>query len=313
MAARKKVTVIGAGRVGESTAHILASKALADIVLVDVVPNVGAGKALDIMEERPIEGWDVNVVGTDGYEATAGSDLVILTAGLPRKPGMSRDDLIVANLEIVRSCSANVARTSPDAMLMVISNPLDVMAFVAKEVTGWPRNRVFGMAGVLDSARFRTFLAMELGVSVKDVQAYVLGGHGDEMVPLIRYCSAGGVPITDLLPQDRIDAIVKRTQGAGGEIVKLLGFSAYYSPAHSAVAMAEAVLKDERRILPVSAYLEGEYGTSGHYLGVPCLLGAGGVERIFELKLTDAERALLAKSIEAVKATTAVARAKLAG
>jgi malate dehydrogenase len=313
MANRKKITVIGAGRVGESSAHILASKALGDVVLVDVVPNVGAGKALDIMEERPLEGWDVEVVGTEGYAATAGSDLIILTAGLPRKPGMSRDDLIAANLEIVKSCSAQAAAASPDAKLMVVSNPLDVMCFVAKQASGWSKNRVFGMAGVLDSARFRAFLAMELNVSVKDVQAYVLGGHGDEMVPLIRHCSAGGVPITDLLSADRIDAIVKRTQGAGGEIVKLLGFSAYYSPAHSAVAMAEAVLKDERRILPCSAYLEGEYGTSGHYLGVPCLLGANGVERIFELSLTDAERALLAKSVEAVKSTTDVAKAKLAG
>ncbi len=309
--ARRKITVIGAGRVGESTAHILAQKAIADIVLVDVVPNMAAGKALDILEERPIDGYDVNIVGTDTYELTAGSDLVIQTAGLPRKPGMSRDDLIVANLEIVKTCGENIAKYSPNALYMVISNPLDVMCWVAKKVTGFPKNRVFGMAGVLDSARFRTFLAAEIGVSVKDVQAYVLGGHGDEMVPLVRYCSAGGVPITELLSQEKIDAIVKRTQGAGGEIVKLLGFSAYYSPAHAAVAMAEAILKDEKRVLPVSAYLEGEYGTSGHYLGVPCLIGAGGVEKVFELKLTDAEQALLAKSVEAVKSTTDVAKAKL--
>lgn len=311
MATRKKITVIGGGRVGESTAHILASKGLGDVVLVDIVPNLAAGKALDILEERPVEGWDVNVTGTDNYEATAGSDLIILTAGLPRKPGMSRDDLIVANLEIVRSCAQNAAKYSPDATLIVISNPLDVMCYVAKAVTGWPKNRVIGMAGVLDSARFRTFLADELKMSVKDVQAFVLGGHGDEMVPLLSACAVGGVPVLDLLPRERIDAIVKRTQGAGGEIVKLLGFSAYYSPAHSAVAMAEAILKDEKRVLPCSAYLEGEYGTSGHYLGVPCLLGAGGIERVFELKLSAEEKDLLKKSIEAVKGTTEVAKGKL--
>ena len=309
--ARKKITVIGAGRVGETTAHLLAQEALGDIVLVDVVPNLAQGKALDLLEERPIMGADVNITGTNGYEETAGSDLVILTAGLPRKPGMSRDDLIFANLDIVAGATRNVVKYSPDTMLMVIANPLDVMCFVAKQVSGFAKNRVFGMAGVLDTARLRTFLAMELGVSVKDVQAFVLGGHGDEMVPLIRHCTAGGVPVTDLLPAEKIDAIVKRTQGAGGEIVKLLGFSAYFSPAHAALSMARAVLLDERRILPTSAYLEGEYGTSGHYLGVPCLLGAGGVERIFELKLNEAEKALLDKSVSSVKTTTDVARAKL--
>jgi malate dehydrogenase len=211
----------------------------------------------------------------------------------------------------VRTCAGSAAKLSPDAILIVISNPLDVMCYVAKAVTGWPKNRVIGMAGVLDGSRFRTFIAAELDLSVKDVQAFVLGGHGDEMVPLISACAVGGVPLTDLLSKEKIDAIVKRTQGAGGEIVKLLGFSAYYSPAHSAVAMAEAILKDERRVLPCSAYLEGEYGTSGHYLGVPCLLGANGVERVLELKLTAGEHELLKKSIDAVKSTTEVAKAKL--
>ncbi|MBM4387291.1 MAG: malate dehydrogenase [Deltaproteobacteria bacterium] len=309
--ARKKITVIGAGRVGETTAHILAQKQLGDIVLVDIVANMPQGKALDLLEEKPIDGYDVGVVGTNSYEDTANSDLVILTAGLPRKPGMSRDDLIYANLDIVKTCAEQAVKYSPNAILMVISNPLDVMCYVAYKASGFPKNRVMGMAGVLDAARFRAFLALELNCSVKDVQAYVLGGHGDEMVPLIRYSSAGGVPITDLLPKEKIDAIVKRTQGAGGEIVKLLGFSAYYSPAHAAVAMAESILKDEKRILPCSCYLEGEYGTSGHFLGVTCKIGAKGVEQIFTLTLNDEEKALLAKSVEAVKATTEVAKAKL--
>lgn len=309
--ARKKITVIGAGRVGETTAHILAQKQLGDIVLVDIVANMPQGKALDLLEEKPIDGYDVDIVGTNSYKETANSDLVILTAGLPRKPGMSRDDLIYANLEIVKTCTEQAVKYSPNTILMVISNPLDVMCYVAYKTSGFPKNRVVGMAGVLDAARFRAFLALELNCSVKDVQAYVLGGHGDEMVPLIRYSSAGGIPITDLLPREKIDAIVKRTQGAGGEIVKLLGFSAYYSPAHAAVTMAESILRDEKRILPCSCYLEGEYGTSGHFLGVICKLGANGVEQILTLSLNDEEKALLKKSIDAVKATTEIARAKL--
>jgi malate dehydrogenase len=295
---RHKITVVGAGRVGETTAHILAKKALGDIVLVDIVPNLAAGKALDLMELRPIDGADITITGATGYEESAGSDVVVVTSGMPRKPGESREDLLKKNIAIVKPVVESVVKTSPNAFLVMVANPLDTMTWVAKSVTGWPRQRVFGMAGVLDTARLRCFIAMELGCSVKDVGAFVLGGHGDEMVPVVRFASVGGVPIEKLLSKEKIDAIVKRTRGAGGEIVKLLGFSAYFSPAAAAVEMVQAVLKDEKRVLPCSAYLEGEYGARDIYLGVPVVLGAGGVEKVIEVDLTDDEKAMLANSIK---------------
>jgi malate dehydrogenase len=295
---RKKITVVGAGRVGETTAHILAKKALGDLVLVDVVPNMAAGKALDLMELRPIDGSDIEIVGTDGYEATAGSDIIVVTSGMPRKPGESREDLLKKNIAIVKSVTEQVTKHSPNAFLMLVANPLDTMAWAAKKVCGWPKHRVFGMAGILDTSRLRCFLAMELGVSVKDVNAFVLGGHGDEMVPVVRYASVGGIPVEKLLPKDKIDAIVARTRKAGGEIVKLLGFSAYFSPAAAAAEMVQAVLLDEKRVVPCSCYLEGEYGAKDIYLGVPAMLGAGGVEKIFEVELDASERAMLDNSIK---------------
>ncbi len=295
---RKKITVIGAGRVGETTAHILAKKALGDIVLVDIVPNMAEGKALDLMELRPIDDSDITITGTTGYEATRGSDVVVVTSGMPRRPGESREDLLKKNIAIVKPVTEQVMKHSPNAFIIMVANPLDTMTWVARKVTGWPRNRVFGMAGILDTARLRCFLAMELGCSVKDIQAFVLGGHGDEMVPVVRYASVGGIPVEKLLAKDKIDAIVKRTRGAGGEIVKLLGFSAYFSPAAGAVEMVQAVLKDEKRVVPCSAYLEGEYGAKDIYLGVPVLLGAKGMERIFEVDLSEEEKAMLANSIK---------------
>ena len=293
---RKKITIVGVGRVGEALAHILVKKALGDLVLVDVVPNLAAGKALDLMELRPIDGSDVTITGTTGYEETRGSDLVIVTSGVPRKPGESREDLLKKNIAIVKPVVESVTKASPSAFLLMVANPLDTMTWVAKQVSGWPRNRVFGMAGVLDVARLRCFIAMELGCSVKDVNAFVLGGHGDEMVPFVRFSSVSGIPIEKLLSPEKIDAIVKRTRGAGGEIVKLLGTSAYFSPAAAAAEMVQAVLKDEKRVLPCSAQLDGEYGVRDLYLGVPCLLGAGGVEKVFEVELEAAERAMLSRS-----------------
>jgi malate dehydrogenase len=295
---RKKISVIGAGRVGENTALFLAQRALGDVVLVDIVPNMAAGKALDLLEYRPVVGSDVNIVGTTEMEATAGSDVVVVTSGMPRKPGESREDLLRKNINIVQPVAQAVKKYSPNAFLVMVANPLDTMTWVAHEATGWPKNRVMGMAGILDTARLRCFIAMELGCSVRDVQAFVLGGHGDEMVPLVRYASVGGIPIERLLPADKIDAIVKRTRGAGGEIVKLLGFSAYFSPAISAVEMVEAIVKDEKRVLPCSAYLDGEYGAKGIYLGVPCILGSDGLEKVIEVDLTDAEKAMLSNSIK---------------
>jgi malate dehydrogenase len=295
---KRKITVVGAGRVGETTAHILAKKALGDVVLVDIVPNLAAGKALDLMELRPIDDSDVTITGATGFEETAGSDVVVVTSGMPRKPGESREDLLRKNIAIVKPVAEKVKEFSPGAFLVMVANPLDTMTWVAREATGWPKSRVFGMAGILDTARLRCFIAMELGVSVKDVNAFVLGGHGDEMVPLVRYASVGGIPIEKLLPKEKIEAIVKRTRGAGGEIVKLLGFSAYFSPAAAAVEMVQAVLKDEKRVVPCSAYLEGEYGANGIYLGVPVLLGAGGVEKVFEVDLTEEEKAMLANSVK---------------
>lgn len=310
---RRKITVVGAGRVGEMTALFLAQKHLADLVLVDIVPNLAAGKALDLTEMRPLAESDVQIVGSQGFDEAKGSDVVVVTSGLPRKPGESREDLLKKNLDIVRGVVEQVKRAAPDAFLVMVANPLDTLAWVAKQVTGWPRNRVFGMAGVLDTARLRAFLALELGCSVKDVNAFVLGGHGDEMVPVVRYASVGGIPVEKLLPKDKIDAIVKRTRGAGGEIVKLLGFSAYFSPAAAVAEMVEAVLLDEKRVLPCSAYLEGEYGVKDVYLGVPVQLGAGGVEKVLEVDLDAAEREMLNSSIKLCAESIDAARKMLVG
>ena len=299
---RKKITIVGAGNVGATAAHWAAERELGDIVLVDVVEGMPQGKALDLMEARPIEGFDVEVVGTNGYGETKDSDVVIITSGLARKPGMSREDLLQKNKEIVESVTKEAAKNSPSSIIIVVSNPLDTMAYLARKVSNFPRNRVMGMAGILDTARFRTFIAMELKVSVEDVQALVLGGHGDDMVPLTRYATVGGIPLAKLLPQDKIDKIVERTRKAGGEIVALLKTgSAYYSPSLAAVQMAEAILKDKKKVVPVAAYLEGEYGLNDIYFGVPVILGANGVEKIVEIDLTPEEKEAVKKSAEAVK------------
>jgi malate dehydrogenase len=299
---RKKITIVGAGNVGATAAHWAAEKELGDIVLVDIVEGMPQGKALDLMESRPVEGFDVNITGTNDYEETSDSDLVIITSGLPRKPGMSRDDLLQKNKEIVSSVTRSVVAQSPNCIIIVVSNPLDTMSYVAKAVSGFPKNRVVGMAGILDSARFRVFIAMELNVSVEDIQALVLGGHGDSMVPLPRYSTVGGIPLPQILPEDKINDIVGRTRKAGGEIVALLKTgSAYYSPSASAVQMADAILKDKKRILPCCAYLEGEYGLNGIYFGVPVKLGSDGVEQVMEVSLTEEESALVQQSGKAVK------------
>jgi malate dehydrogenase len=300
--ARAKIALIGAGQIGGVQAQLIAQRQLADVVLFDVVEGVPQGKALDIAHALAGFNSDVTVKGTNDYRDIAGSDLVIVTAGLPRKPGMSRDDLLNTNLNIISQVSRGIKEYAPDSIVIVISNPLDAMVWALKKHTGFPKERVFGMAGVLDSARFRYFVAEELGVSVRDVVAVVLGGHGDTMVPLPRYCSVGGVPLRKLMKQDRIEAIVKRVQNAGGEVVNLLKTgSAFVSPAMASVEMAESVLLDQKRVLPSAAYLEGEYGVSGIYMGVPCTIGAKGVERIFELELDPDERKLLDDSVSAVK------------
>jgi len=298
---RNKITVIGSGNVGASCAVQLAQKQLGDVVVVDILEGVPVGKALDIYQAAPVFGTDVKAVGGKDYAATANSDLVILTAGFPRKPGMSRDDLVWANYDIVKSCVEQAVKYSPNCVLIVVTNPLDAMCHVAKEVSRFPKNRVFGMAGVLDTARFRTFIADKLGVSVEDVMTMVLGGHGDAMVPLVRYTSVAGIPLTDLLDAETIQALVKRTAVGGGEIVKLMGTSAYYAPAAAAVQLAESILKDKKRVLPCSAYLEGEYGIQKLYVGVPVKLGSQGIEKVFEIKLTEAELAALRKSAAGVK------------
>lgn len=299
---RNKISIIGAGNVGATAAHWAASKELGDIVLLDVAEGVSQGKALDLLEAAPIEGFDCTIKGTNSYKDTAESDVVIITAGLARKPGMSRDDLLLKNAEIIKEVSKQVAKYSPKAFIIMVSNPLDAMAHVAMKATGFPKNRVIGMAGVLDAARFRTFVATELNVSVEDVHAIVLGGHGDTMVPLARFCNVSGIPLTTLLSKKKIDAIVERTRNAGAEIVNLLKTgSAYYSPASSAIQMAEAILKDKKRVVPCAAYLEGEYGIKGLFVGVPVRLGAGGIEEIFELELTPHEMEELKKSAMAVK------------
>jgi len=298
----KKVTVVGAGNVGATAAQRLAEKQLCDVVLVDIVEGVPQGKALDLSEAAPIEKHDSHLTGTNSYEETAGSDIVIITAGIPRKPGMSRDDLISTNAGIVKAVTKEVATRSPEAILIIVSNPLDAMCHVAFEASGFPRERVIGMAGVLDSARFRAFISMELNVSVENTHAFVLGGHGDTMVPLPRFSTVAGIPITELMAQDRIDALVERTRNGGAEIVALLKTgSAYYAPASAAVEMAESILKDKKKILPCAAYLQGEYGQQDLFIGVPVKLGAKGVEDIIEITLTDEEQKALQKSADAVQ------------
>jgi malate dehydrogenase len=297
-----KITVVGAGNVGATAAQRVAEKELArQVVLIDVVEGVPQGKGLDQWQSAPIEGFDSRIIGTNGYEESAGSGIYIVTAGIARKPGMSRDDLLNTNAGIVRQVSENIARVSPDAIIIMVSNPLDVMCYVAMQASGFPRERVVGMAGVLDTARYRAFLAMEIGVSVEDIQAMVLGGHGDTMVPLISYTTVSGIPITQLIAQDKLNAIVQRTRGGGAEIVSYLKTgSAYYAPSAGAVQMAEAIVKDKKRILPCAAWLQGEYGFSDLFLGVPVLLGKNGVEKVIEVELTDDEKAALKASADAV-------------
>ena len=297
------ITVVGAGNVGATTAQRIAEKELSRrVVLVDIIEGVPQGKGLDQWQTAPIEGFDSRVIGTNGYEETAGSEIVIITAGIARKPGMSRDDLMNTNAGIVKGVSEQVAKSSPNAIVIVVSNPLDVMCHVAKKVTGFPRERVLGMAGVLDTARYRAFLAEALDVSVRDIQAMVLGGHGDTMVPLINYTSVSGIPITQLMPRDQLDKIVARARTGGAEIVSLLKTgSAYYAPSAAAVQMAEAIVNDQKRILPCSVWLEGEYGQSGLFLGVPCKLGRRGLEGVVEVVLSAEEREALARSADAVR------------
>jgi malate dehydrogenase len=299
---RKKVTVVGAGNVGATAAHWIASKELADVVLIDIVEGVPQGKALDLLQAMPIEKRDAHVLGTNDYKDTANSDIVVITAGIPRKPGMSRDDLLNTNYKIMQDVVGKVVENSPNCILIVVSNPLDAMAQAAYKISKFSKNRVLGMAGVLDSARFRTFIAEELKVSVENVTAFVLGGHGDTMVPLPRYSTVAGIPITELIPADRLKALVDRTANGGAEIVKYLKTgSAYYAPSAAATEMVEAILKDKKKILPCAAYLEGEYGINGLFVGVPCKLGAKGLEKIIEIKLTDEEQAALQKSAGAVQ------------
>ncbi len=299
---RKKISVIGAGFVGSTCAHWAAAKELGDVVLLDINEGAAKGKALDLFEASPVESFDSRVVGTSDYKDTANSDVIIITAGIPRKPGMSRDDLLATNAKIMKDVCVGLREFSPNAVAIVVSNPLDAMALVAMETLGFPRERVIGMAGVLDGARFRSFIAEELNVSVKDVQAFVLGGHGDTMVPMPRHCSVGGVPLMEMLSPERLEALVQRTRTGGAEIVNLLKTgSAYYAPAASAVQMAEAILRDQKRILPCAAYLQGEYGVKGFFVGVLCKLGGKGMEQVIELKLNEKEQAGLKNSIAAVE------------
>ncbi len=299
---RKKVTVVGAGNVGANCAVRIADKELADVVLVDVVEGVPQGKGLDILEAGPVEGYDVLVTGANGYESTANSDIVVITAGFPRKPGMSRDDLLLANYEVVRTATEQAVRFSPNAILILVTNPLDAMCWTAFQVSKLPKNKVVGMAGVLDTARYRTFIAQELGVSVENITALVLGGHGDTMVPIVRLTTVGGIPLTELTDQATIERLVQRTRDGGAEIVKYLKTgSAYYAPSAATVEMVESILKDKKKVLPCAAYLEGEYGINGLFAGVPVKLGANGIEQIYQVKLQSDEQAQLDKSAAAVK------------
>jgi malate dehydrogenase len=304
---RKKVTIIGAGNVGATAAHWVAAKELADVVLIDVAEGIPQGKGLDLLEAMPIEKRDTNIVGSNDYADTANSDIVVITAGIPRKPGMSRDDLLHTNFKIMQDVVGKVVEHSPNCILIIVSNPLDAMAQAAFKLSKFNRERVIGMAGVLDSARFRTFIAQELKVSVENVTAFVLGGHGDTMVPLPRYSTVAGIPITELIDKETIDRLVQRTRDGGAEIVKHLKTgSAFYAPSAAAVEMVEAILKDKKKILPCAAYLQGEYGISGYYVGVPCKLGARGLEQIIEIKLSAEEAAALKKSADSVKELCAV-------
>lgn len=299
---RSKITVVGAGFVGSTLAQRLAERDYADVVMYDIIPDMPQGKALDMLQAGPVIGYDSLVVGTNDYADTAHSDIVVITSGFPRKPGMTRDDLVKKNQEIVSQVTREVTKHSPDCIIIMVTNPLDAMAQLAFHISGFPRNRVIGMAGVLDTARFRTFIAQELNVSVRDVQAYVLGGHGDTMVPLSRMCAVAGVPISQLLPAERIEQIVQRTRDGGAEIVKLLGTgSAYFAPSASVLQMVDAILLDKKMIMPCAAYLQGEYGIQGLFVGVPVKLGAQGLEQIIEIELTKDEQALLQKSANAVK------------
>lgn len=309
--ARKKISLIGGGQIGGVLAQLCALRELGDVVLFDIVEGLPQGKMLDIAEAAPVDGFDVNLKGTNSYEDIKDSDVIIVTAGLPRKPGMSRDDLIEVNSKIMTAVAEGIKANAPNAFVIVISNPLDAMVTLCQKITGFPHNRVIGQAGVLDSARFQAFIAWELGVSVKDVNAMTLGGHGDDMVPLVRYASVNGIPVMELLENkynskdkaaEVMAAMVKRTRGAGGEVVALLKTgSAFYSPASSAIAMAESILKDQKRVLPTCAYLNGEFGVKGFYVGVPCVLGAAGVEQILQFKLDAEEQAMMDKSVAAVK------------
>jgi malate dehydrogenase len=301
---RRKVSVIGGGFTGATTALMLAQKELGDVVLVDIpqMEDPTKGKALDMLEASPVQGFDANITGTSDYEDTKDSDVVVITAGIARKPGMSRDDLVQTNQKVMKSVTEQIVKYSPNCYIIVLTNPVDAMTYTVFKESGFPKERVIGQSGVLDTARFRTFVAQELNLSVKDVTGFVLGGHGDDMVPLIRYSYAGGIPLEALIPKERLDAIVERTRKGGGEIVGLLGNgSAYYAPAASLVQMVEAILKDQRRVIPAIAYLEGEYGFEGIYLGVPTILGGNGLEKIIELELTEEEQAALAKSADSVK------------
>ena len=312
---RAKLTVIGAGNVGASCAVWAAAKELGDIVLIDIpdFADKTAGKALDLAQCGPIERFDCNITGTADYDAASGSDVVIITAGIPRKPGMSRDDLIQTNVKIVKSVSEKIAKVAPNAVLIVVSNPLDAMVYTAWKTTNFPTNRVVGQAGCLDIARYRTFIAMELGCSVEDISALMMGGHGDDMVPLPRYTSVSGIPVTQLISKQRLDEIIKRAKMGGGEIVKLMGTSAYYAPAAGSVQMAEAIIKDKKRILPCAAFCKEEYGVGGYFVGVPCVLGAGGVEKVIEVELDSGERKLLDDSVAHVKELVGIADGFLKG
>jgi len=312
---RAKLTIIGAGNVGASCAFWAASKEIGDIVLIDIpeFADKTAGKALDLAQCGPVERFDANIIGTSDYDAAAGSDVVIITAGIPRKPGMSRDDLIQTNVKIVGSVSEKIAEVAPDSILIVVSNPLDAMVYTAWKKSGFPTHRVVGQAGCLDIARFRTFIAMELGCSVEDISALLMGGHGDDMVPLPRYTSVSGIPVTQLIPQDRLTQIIERAKMGGGEIVKLMGTSAYYAPAAGTVKMAEAIIKDKHRIFPCAAFCKDEYGVGGYFVGVPCMLGSKGVEKVIEVELDTDERKLLDSSVAHVKELVGIAEGFLKG
>jgi malate dehydrogenase len=302
--ARNKITIVGAGNVGATTAHITATRQLGDIVLIDIVDGLAQGKALDIAEAAPVQLYNCNIIGTCDWKETAGSDITIITSGLPRKPGMSRDDLLAKNAGIVKDVSEKIMKHSPDCIIIVVCNPLDAMVYTAGKITGFAKNKVMGMAGALDSARFSCFLATEIGVSVEDIKCTLMGGHGDDMVPLPRFTSAGGIPVTELLDKDKIAELIERTRKGGIEVVNLLGYSAYYAPAAGAVKMAEAILKDKKTVLSCCAYCDSQYNAGGYFIGVPAILGKNGVEKVIEFKLNDSEKSQFEKSLAHVKQLT---------